>query len=888
MLQGHVVGAVFRREVGASFASPTAYVFITIFVFLGALAAFWSPAFFEANLANLDLLHRWFPYLLLLLVPAIAMGVWAEERREGTEELVATLPARDAEVAIGKYLGCVAVYTVALALSFAGNVGVLAYLGSPDPGLLASSALGQWLAGVSLLGFAMLASAATRNLTVAFILGAALCGLIVGAGLLPRLVPGTIAADLLQRVAFTEWFAEFGRGVVSPGGVLYFILLGALGLWANIRLVDGRRRAGAPGARAGGVLALVRTALLVVAGSALLVIAARSSARIDTTAERLWSLAPQTRQLLAEIPADRPILATAYISEDVPPAYAQTRETLLGLLRECAATAGAGRFSLRIVPTEPYSDEAREAQQSFGITARTIQPLPGDPDPRSRDVFLGVAMTSGASRAVIPFMSRGLSVEYELARAVRTLSDAARKRVGVLDTGMGWFGQFNYQTFTPDRDWPIVDELRKQYEVVQVPRAEEVPDDLDVLIAPQPSLLTDAELAPLLAWIGGGRPTLVLEDPLPLLNPALGTSEPRGADRSPFQQAPPDEEPKADLAPLWELLGVTAPAREVVWDAHNPRPALSDAPREFVFIGPTSGAAAAFNESDAITSGLQEVVLMCAGLVRAAEHAAPGSFEPILRAGPISGIVPHRDVLQRSVLGYGGFNPARRFVPTPPADGSGPALAARVRAPLADGARTDVVLLRDVDMVSEMFFALREEGYEQYEFDNVTLVLNAVDSLAGDESLVELRKRRPTHRTLERLDERRRAQEEATLRAVEDASRLADEELAAATGRMQERVDEIGARQDLDETTRSIMIESVRRSEQRRLDVQAAAIESAKQAEIAEARAEARREIDRIELGIRAAAVALPPIPAFVLGCAVFLRRRARESEGVARERLAG
>src|SRR5688500_12295458 len=643
-----IIAAVFRREFLSFFSNPTGYVIITLFVFLSAVAAFWQERFFLNNLANLDQLNAWFPYLLVFLCPAITMALWADERRQGTEELILTLPASDAELLIGKYLAALGIYTVALAFSLS-HVLVLFWLGTPDTGMLLATYFGYWLMGAALLPLGLLASQLTDNLTVAFILGCALCGIPVFLRHAGALLTGK-AQRIAEQLSAVEQFRDLSTGVLTTAAVVYFVALAAGVLYLCVALVGRRRWPSGKGAPLLGAHYGVRALSLVLAACALTVLASRLGARIDVTTEQVHSLSDDTRKLIASIDPKRPVFIQAYHSPEVPRSYLEVRNNVSTFLREFAAL-GRDRIFVNIVETVKYSPEAREARERYGIQPFRV-PATEESASSVNEIFLGIVFTCGSEEFTIPFFDRGLPVEYELMRSIRVVSRAQRKKVGVLQTGAKLFGGFDFNTRAQTQDWLIVAELKKQYEVAQVAADADYPEDLNVLVAALPHTLTAPQLQRLTDYVKKGKPALVLLDPLPAfdLNLSPAASD-QPAEASPFGP-PPAASASTDLRPLLAALGVEFERNRIVWDTYNPHPQLRSLPPEIVFIGKGGQSPMPFQEKERIASGLQEVVLLYPGALKPRTDGKT-KFTALMSTGTSSGTLRWDQLVQRSIFGTG-------------------------------------------------------------------------------------------------------------------------------------------------------------------------------------------------------------------------------------------
>ena len=935
--------AVMKRNFASYFSTPTGYVFLCLFVILSSGFAFCSHNFFTANLANLDQLNEWLPYIMLIFIPAITMSIWSEERRQGTDELLLTLPADDFDIVIGKYLSAAAIFTVSLVFSQTWNFSVLCSLslGDLDMGLFVTTSFGYWLMGMAMIALGMVASFLTSNLTVGFILGVVVNAPLVLAAL-ADVLPWNQMARGVSRWSIGSQFDDFGRGVISLSSTIYFLMLVVIGLYLCMVLIGRRHWLGGKDGESLLWHFLVRVvALVLVLFGTNYFFSNRDFIRIDATRGQISSLSPDTKSLIKGLEAEHDIHIDAFISKEVPELYMKTKLDLVSMLKEFQAMSGGDtNVVVRIHDNlEPSDDVAALAEDRYGIAAQPVRTRTRGAI-KDEEIILGAAFTSGLEKVVVPFFDYGVSVEYELVRSIATVAESKRKKVGVLSTDAQLMGGFSFAGGMPQQvpKQAIIEELEKQYEVEEVDASSPIKEGFyDVLLAVQPSSLSPEAFDNFVNAVRRGQPTAIFEDPRPVfMAQAPGTGDPKRAPGGGMMGMGGQNQPKGDIQKLWDLLDIKVPGKagfdgnfqpDLAWQQYLPYQKLQieGIPDQWVFCSNNAPEGEdSINWESRITHGLNEVFFPVPGVINPSPDAKL-KFTKLITTGAQAGTISSQDfqqtqsspMLLKAKQGRtaGRQTIAARIYGEPAAEPSmaDEADSAGDGATAADGEADkskkekkpiDVVYVADIDLMISTFLRIRARPEDDpeinWQFENVNFLLNVIDVLADQDKFVGIRNRKPYHATLRLVEERTSAAREvefeerlkyqaefdAEIKKIEDSNEEAVE-------KFQKKVDDLRKRQaegsdfDIAELQAAAQALAVKQQHlQQQLEKTRKSLESKLNRNVRKIRRETDNAIGKIQLRYKAMAVGIPWLPPFIVGLVVFMLRALREREGISKQRL--
>ncbi len=225
------------RQFRSYFNGPVAYIVICIILL--TLGFFFWKTFFLFGRASVREMFRWLGLILVFSLPALTMGLLAEEKRTGTIELLITMPVTEAQVILGKFLGVFGLYAVLLALTFSYPLSV-STLGDLDWGPVWSGYLGLLLQGSAVLAIGLMASSWTSNQLIALFVALTLSVFFWVLDKFLALLP-TNAASTLQWLSFDYHFQSMARGVIDLRDVLFFASVVVFALAVAFRALEARR-----------------------------------------------------------------------------------------------------------------------------------------------------------------------------------------------------------------------------------------------------------------------------------------------------------------------------------------------------------------------------------------------------------------------------------------------------------------------------------------------------------------------------------------------------------------------------------------------------------------------------------------------------------------------
>ncbi|MFP4115307.1 MAG: ABC transporter permease subunit [Spirochaetota bacterium] len=235
------LGSVVRKELRSYFNSPIAYIVVVIFLVFASVWFFVIQDFFGTNIASLRGYYGVLPIVFVFLVPAITMRMWSEERRAGTDEVLLTLPLRERDLVVGKYLAGIVLLAIAIGLTVFVPITVLRF-GDFERGEIVGQYVGLLLLGSAGVAIGQLVSSLSRNQISAFLFGALM---LLALTLVARVnsvaeLPSWLAG-LVNYLSLDYHYRGFNRGIVDTRDLVYFVALTAAGLYATTRVLIARK-----------------------------------------------------------------------------------------------------------------------------------------------------------------------------------------------------------------------------------------------------------------------------------------------------------------------------------------------------------------------------------------------------------------------------------------------------------------------------------------------------------------------------------------------------------------------------------------------------------------------------------------------------------------------
>lgn len=877
----HRIRAVAARELASSAASPTAWVFLIIFLVLTGFCAFVAGNVFASGQADISPFFDWLPYLFLLIVPALAMPMWAEERRIGVFELTLSFPASIAELVVGKFAAGFLLLATALLLTF--SIPLTAWiLGSPDTGAILCGYAGALLLGSVYLAMSSFCSALSRSQTASFLLSVFLCGIFLFMGL-PSLLemasgwmPDRLSA-LIASCAFLPNFQGYQKGLIDSAEVIYALTLTGFFLALTVFVLEfgssGFVALTAPGAFTDSALRRAlkdlakKTAYVLVLTISLNIIAGTWRMRVDVSSDRAYSISEGASRIAAD--PGVPVTLRFYASLSNPAMPAQLKkyaERVRWLLEEFAA-ASNGKVSLVVIDPEQDSIDEEAAMMDAILPRQTAA---GD------RLFLGLSATRADRVAAIPYLAPEQEplLEYEIARIVLAAATEERPVVGVISP-------FKVLGVQPDMAkvrqsagdapvrmepaWYSMTELKRSFELRELPAdIPEIPADVKTLLLINPVGLAPRALYAIDQYLLRGGHAAVFLDPRSFYAALKSRTDYTLLDKI-----------ESDLQPLLPAWGVAYKPSMMVADMLSAyRKTLPD--RMITNPMALNLAPARISRTNPLFANLNAISMYFTGFF----HVLPREgveYETLLTSSKESQLVSSL-LGNRPELVLRNFKPADEEYPlalrisgklTSAFPGGAPdrsALPAGYKH-LPKGTRdAEIYLFSDSDMLfNDVCVTAYTDTFGQKAWrranDNVAMLQNVMESLGGSRQLSGIRNRVPMSRPLTKIN---RLKADAELKYKNRILEL-ERDFAQAQARL-------NALKRAEEADPDSAEAAARRKETQSFQIKVAAARR----ELKEMRANLKSDLDRLDTRIRILNIVVVPAALALIGVAWSVIRLSR------------
>ncbi len=731
---------VTKNEFKRYFLSPLAYVYLISFLILNGSFAIYFGHFFERGRADLLPMFGYHPWLYLLFIPGISMRLWAEEFRTKTILQLVTQPLTVATLVWGKFFASWLFCALALILTFPFWLTVN-LLGTPDNAVIALSYVGSLILAGCMLAISQTLSSLTKNQVIALVLSVIvnllffLCGIEYVLSFFRGLVPLSVI-DMIASFSFITHFDTLIRGLIELRDLVFFISLILLFNFTTILIVSFKTAGTTQWLRSGHRLPyIVAFVCLLISFVGINLVANNTLRRFqaDFTQDKLFTLTDSTVQVLQNLP--EPVIAKLYYSPILGQRNPDVRlmfDNIRLLLKRYAAMSN-GNFDYRIYNPEPFSDAEDQALNAG------LQPLPIIDT--NINAYLGLTFTDETEKqTVIPYfpLQRMNFIEQDLTTKLYLLNHV-KPEVGII-TSLPMFEEIRDNLTTPL--WAIIEQLREFYDLKIIDDKYTGLQQFKAIIIAHPQKLSPQLELLIAEYTRKGGKILAFFD---IASEASALTAPVH-----------DVFKPSDFGSLPQLWGIKFHAENVIADMDNSttidattnyrtNPLFTQDLIQFYLQGKN------FNPDFKATKMLKKMMLTTAADITPLDNA-PIYFFPLLQASDNSALLSS-DVFYQN---------------TPPAeilrnfhkDGKTKVIAARIISK-NHSAPFELIAVGDSDLLYDNFWAshqtILERNYTIPLLDNANFVLNALDTLLGQTTLIDLRGKTDRPRPFVGVEKMRRA-----------------------------------------------------------------------------------------------------------------------------------